>query len=311
MILRPVRPVSRVGTAQLEDAGRVGQDPEVGAVELGGEQRVDDVVPQVGQEEGLEVDARIVLGRDQHRLERDGPPVLVADADLGLAVRAEVGQRAHVAYLCQPLCQPVGEPDRQRHQIGRLVAGVAEHHPLVPGALRVELVLSPGAGPNLEGLVHALPDVGRLLVERDDDPAGVPVDAVGVVVVADVEHGLAHQLRDVHVGRGGDLPRHQHQAGGQQRLARDPAARVVGQHRVEHRVGDLVRHLVRMSFGDGLRGEGVSGAHGVVHSARLVGPPVFPGNNSAHTLSKTASATESLADSGTPTADPSAPKMVT
>ncbi len=83
-----------VGTALLEDPGRVGQDPECRAVELGGEQRLDDVVPQVGQEEGLEVDARIVLGRDEHGLERDRPPVLVADAHLGLAVGAQVGQRA-------------------------------------------------------------------------------------------------------------------------------------------------------------------------------------------------------------------------
>ena len=82
------------------------------------------------------------------------------------------------------------------------------------------------------------------------------------------QHRLAHQLGDVDVGRGGDLAGHQHQTGGQQGLARHPALRVVGQQGVEHRVGDLVGHLVGMALGHRLRGEGVSGAHGWIRSGR-------------------------------------------
>ena len=40
----------------------------------------------------------------------------------------------------QPLGEPVRERDRQRHQLGGLVAGVAEHQALVAGALPVERV---------------------------------------------------------------------------------------------------------------------------------------------------------------------------
>ena len=36
--------------------------------------------------------------------------------------------------LGEPLDEPVGEGDGQRHQLGRLVAGEAEHHALVAGA---------------------------------------------------------------------------------------------------------------------------------------------------------------------------------
>ena len=153
---------------------------------FGRQQRVDDVLTEVRQQEGLEVDARVVLRRDEHRLDGDGSAVLVGHAHLGLAVRTEVGQDADPAHLGQALGQPVGQPDGQRHEVGRLVAGVAEHHPLVPGALGVEQVLAARPRPQLEGPVDSLADVGRLLVERDDDAAGVPVDAVGVVVVADV-----------------------------------------------------------------------------------------------------------------------------
>jgi hypothetical protein len=58
-----------------------------------------------------------------------------------------------------------GRPSWQRHEVRGLVAGVAEHHPLVAGTLGVELVLAAGAGPYLERLVDALADVGRLLVQ--------------------------------------------------------------------------------------------------------------------------------------------------
>ena len=40
----------------------------------------------------------------------------------------------------QPAGEPVGQRDRQRHELGGLVAGEAEHQALVAGALLVELV---------------------------------------------------------------------------------------------------------------------------------------------------------------------------
>ena len=66
---------------------------------------------QVGQEQGLEVDTRVVLGGDQDGLEGDRPAVLVGHADLGLAVGAQVGKGADPADLGQALGEPVGQPD--------------------------------------------------------------------------------------------------------------------------------------------------------------------------------------------------------
>jgi hypothetical protein len=54
----------------------------------------------------------------------------------------------------------VGEPDRQRHEVVGLVAGVAEHHPLVAGALGVEDVLTARSGAHLLCEVDTLRDVG-------------------------------------------------------------------------------------------------------------------------------------------------------
>ena len=180
---------------------------------------------------------------------------LVANRHLRLAVGPQVGQLADLAHLRQPLGDLVREHDRQRHQLGGLVRRVAEHHSLVAGADEVERVVVGRVVLRLVRGVDALRDVGRLLVERDHDAAGVRVEAPLRVRVADLGDLLAHERGNVDVGLGRDLARHHDEAGRDQRLARDPAGRVVREHGVEHRVRDLIRDLVRVALGDRLRGE--------------------------------------------------------
>ena len=83
----------------------------------------------------------------------------------------------------------------------RLVRRVAEHHPLVAGADPVERIVVARVVLHLERRVDALRDVGRLLVERDDHAAGLGVEAVLRARVADLGDALAHEARDVDVGR--------------------------------------------------------------------------------------------------------------
>ena len=143
----------------------------------------------------------------------------------------------------------------KRHQLLGLVAGVAEHHPLVAGAGDVELVLVGGVVARLICRVDALGDVGGLFVDRVDDRTGVAVEAVAGVVVADLAHGLAGDVLDVDVGVGGDLPGDDDQAGVDERLAGDAPVGVVCEHGVEHPVGDLVGDLVGVALRDRLGGE--------------------------------------------------------
>ncbi len=176
---------------------------------------------------------------DDHGIQPHGLAVHVLHADLGLAVGAQVVQQPGAADFAQLGHQLVGQHDGQRHQLGGLVAGVAEHQALVARA----------AG------VHAHGDVGRLALERADHAAGVAVEAVGRVRVADVPDDLPGDPGHVHVGGGRDLARHDAQARGDQHLAGHAARGVILHHRVQHGVGDLVRHLVGMPLGDRLRGE--------------------------------------------------------
>ncbi len=198
-----------------------------------------------------------MLRRDQQPLDPDRPlhsllVEVVADRHLRLSVRPQVRQDARLADLREPLADLVREHDRQRHQLRRLARRVAEHHPLVACAHLVERVVVAGVVLDLVGGVDALRDVGRLLVDRDDDAARVRVEAPLRVRVADLRDLLAHDLRDVDVRLGRDLARDDDEPSRDQRLAGDAPVGVVAKDGVEDAVGDLVGDLVRMSFGDGL-----------------------------------------------------------
>ena len=97
-----------------------------------------------------------------------GPAVVVDDAHLGLAVGPQVVEQPFLAHRGEAAGEPVREPDRHRHEVVGVVAGVPEHHPLVARAHLVVVVGETVA--DLLRLVDALGDVGRLLVDRRDRP---------------------------------------------------------------------------------------------------------------------------------------------
>ena len=138
--------------------------------------------------------------------------------------------------------------DGQGHQLGRLVAGVAEHHALIAGAV-VQLVVAGFLG--FQGLVHAQGDVAGLLVDVGDDGAGVAVEAIGGVVVADIADHLAGDLGDVHIAGGGDLAHDVDQARGSGGLAGHAAIGILLENGVQNGVADLVADLIGMSLGNG------------------------------------------------------------
>ncbi len=156
-----------------------------------------------------------------------------------LAVGAEVAELAVFADFGELVGELVGERDGRGHQLGGLVGGVAEHHALVAGAAGVD----------------TLGDVGGLAVDGGDDGAGVAVEALEGVVVADLADRVADESLEVDVGLGGDLAGDDDEAGAGEGLAGDAAGGVLGEAGVEDGVGDLVGDLVGVTFGHGLTGE--------------------------------------------------------
>ncbi len=130
--------------AEHELAGRVDQQPEVGGVHgvvvQVGQHGVDDLLPDVRGQGGVQVDALGVLRREHDGVQAHRRGAVVLHGDLGLAVGPQVVQHAVLAHLGQPARQPVGQRDRQRHQLRGVLDRVAEHQALVAGALGVQRV---------------------------------------------------------------------------------------------------------------------------------------------------------------------------
>ena len=100
--------------------------------------------------------------------------------------------------------------DRCRHQHVGFIGGIAEHQTLIAGSLLVVL-----------RLIDAHGDIGRLPADGIHHGTGVAVESALRVVVTNLVHHLAHQAFHVHIGFGGDLARHHHHAGFDQRFAGD------------------------------------------------------------------------------------------
>jgi hypothetical protein len=256
MILRPGQAAVALRAADDEAAGRV--DQVLGVLGQPGrrQHRLDDLLGHRLVEGRRHLVAQAVLGcvlaAQHHGVHAHRLAVDIAQRDLALGIRAQEGQLAALAQLGLALDQTVGVVDGRGHQLGRLVAGVAEHQALVAGA-GVQVVVA--------GVVHALRDVVGLLVVADHHRAALVVDAVLGVVVADALDRVARDLDVVDVRVGGDLAGQHDQAGVGQRLGGHAAARVLREDRVEDRVGDLVRHLVRVAFGDRFRREEIVVRH--------------------------------------------------
>ena len=202
--------------------------------ELRRDRRTNHLLDEVGPNDGVARDAISMLRADEHGTQTHRDAVFVVERDLGLAVGAKVWHGPGLTHLGELLSETMREVNRQRHQFGRLVARITEHHALVAGTLRIEFVLAALATAQLFALVDTHRDIARLFVDADDYAAGVAVEAICSVVVADFFDGVAGQLGNVDVRRCGDLACHHAQAGGEQGLTSDTTVRVFSEDGVEY-----------------------------------------------------------------------------
>jgi len=130
--------------------------------------------------------------------------LVVANGHLALAVGTEEIHDALLAHIRQPLGQLVRQHDGRRHQLRRLVAGVAEHHALIARALLVVGIDAMA--------IHPLGDVRRLALDGYQHSAGLPVEPHGRVLVPDALDHVAHDGGELDLGGGRDLARHHDKA---------------------------------------------------------------------------------------------------
>ena len=135
--------------------------------------------------------------------------------------------------------QRVRQSDSQRNQQRSLVAGIAEHHPLVACALVVGI-----------GALHTAVDVVALLMDGREHAARFRVKLVVGVVVADLLDHLAGGAVEVDIGVGFHLSGDNHLTGCDKSLTCHFRLRVGGKKLVEDSVGNLIGDFVGMTFGN-------------------------------------------------------------
>ncbi len=150
----------------------------------------------------------------------------------------------------------MGKHDRRWHELGRFVARVAEHQPLVASALLSGILSFGSAG------VDALRNIGRLAGDdvANEDP--VSMENVIIVHVADLAHGIAHDLDIIQFGFRSNLAADDDDVALGIGLASDPAMGILRQARIEHRIGNRIANFVGVTFPDGFGRENVTTRHG-------------------------------------------------
>ena len=168
--------------------------------------------------------------------------VAIFHRHLALGVGAEIG---HLLTLLADVCQrphdKVSEIERDGHIVGRLIAGVAEHHSLVAGTLRL-LVLA----------ADAPIDILALLVNGSQNTTRLRVKLILSLIVANTVDGLAGHGLQIDILRGAHLAHDHHLSRCVESLDGAMCLVVIGQKLVEQSVANLVRYFIGMSFRDRL-----------------------------------------------------------
>ena len=184
-------------------------------------------------------DELVVLGRYDDGVYAHGTVLLVVfDRNLRFGIGTQIRHFVlFSAYHCQLAQQQVREVERERHVVVGFVTGVTEHHSLISGTLIHGL-----------GTFYSPVDVGRLLVYGREYSAGVAVEFIFAACVPDAVDDAAGDFVQVDVSTRfyftgeDDLP------GGYQCFASDFRLGVVSEKFVEQGVGNLIGHLVGVSF---------------------------------------------------------------
>lgn len=215
---------------------------------LGGDGLLDDLVKDL-LAEVLGGDVVGVLGGDDDGVDADGDDstvvVLVLNSDLGLGVGSQPRQGAVAAGSRHGSVELVGEGKSEGEELGGLVGGITEHDTLVTSTEALESLL----------VVQTLGNIGRLLLNGNEQVEGLVVETLGGVIVTDVLDGVTDDLLVVNLGLGGDFTEnHDHTSLGGS-LASNLGEGVLSQTGVEDGIGDLIGNLIGVTLTDGLGSE--------------------------------------------------------
>mmetsp|Transcript_11903 Transcript_11903/g.24781 ORF Transcript_11903/g.24781 Transcript_11903/m.24781 type:complete len:221 (+) Transcript_11903:965-1627(+) len=211
---------------------------------LGRDDGLDDVLHEVSRDL-LVGDVLGVLGGDNDGVDalgdRNAVLKLVLTSDLGLSVGADPVAGAVLAHLGQLGAEGGSKHVGEGHQLLGLIRGITKHNTLIASANVL----------NLDG-INRLGNVGALLLNGDNDVAGLVIKALCGVVVANVADSVTDNLLVVDSGLGRDLTEDHDHASLAAGLASNTRGLVSSDAGIKDGIRDLITELVGMALIDGL-----------------------------------------------------------
>lgn len=141
---------------------------------------------------------RVLSGNDNcvDTLGHNGTTIVhVLNGNLSLGVGAQPRKRSVTAGGRHGSVELVGKDDGQGEELRGLVGGITEHDTLITSTELLEGLL----------VVKTLSNIGRLLLNSDQDVASLVIETLGGIIVSDVLDGITDNLLVIDMGLGGDL----------------------------------------------------------------------------------------------------------
>lgn len=235
-------------TTNNKSAGRLDVVDNTIVKEVLGDNLLDDLLKDL-LSELLGSDLLSVLSGDDDSVDTEGDhstilTLLVLNGDLRLRVGSEPAHRAVTTGNGHSSVKLVSEHDGKRHHLGGLVGSVTEHNTLVTSTNLLEGTV-----------VETLSNVGRLLLNGNQDVTGLVVETLLGRVVTNLLDSVSDDLLVVDLRPGGDLTKdHDHTSFGGG-LTSDLGEGVLSETSVEDGIGDLVTDLVGVALTNGLGSE--------------------------------------------------------
>jgi hypothetical protein len=183
-----------------------------------------------------------VLSRDNNGVNLDWNNgtvvVLILNCDLGLGVRSEPWEGSITAGSRHSSVELVCQLKGQREQFWGLIGSISKHDTLVTSTELLKRFL----------IVETLSDIGGLLLNGNENVAGLVVKTLGGVIITNVLDGVSDDLLVIKVCLCGDFAEHHDHAGLCCRLASNLGERVNSQAGIENGIRDLISDLVWVTF---------------------------------------------------------------
>ena len=193
--------------------------------------------------------ALIVLGGKNHCIQADRVSFLVVlYRNLGLSIRTKIRQGSVFAHLGQLTNQLVSQSDRIRHILLRLIGSIAEHHTLVACTNSIQLAVVHRIFSCFQSLIYTHGNIAGLLVQSNQNAAGITVKTVFCTVVTDFTNGLTNDRLNIYICIGRNLSHNHNQTGSGAGFACNAAHGVLFHQRIQNGIGNGITHFIRMSL---------------------------------------------------------------